>query len=262
MRARLFAAFAFFLALAAAPAAHAQINFSDDVAREQTVKNGEEIKNLARIVNNMRTEMVSLAQRQKSMDERMRQMSGLIEEINNRLETMGDGTDIARQMAAQLGEISAEGAAERGKIAAQVAELGARVDQIAAIASQARVPSEQELYDNAFALYQGQDLAGAEAGFRSVLANYPEGQFAANARHWLSQLLLQSGGYEEAENLAREIIASPGAGDKTPTAMLTLARALRGLEKEAESRATLESLVEAYPTTLAADQARQLLLTP
>lgn len=234
------------LAVAANPAS-AQI-FSDDVAREQAVRNGEKLEDLARIVENLRGQLGAMAQERQATDRRLRELSGQIEELA--------AAGAARGELKALETSSARAALEREKIAEELAALRKELSDISEFVV---LPPEQEFYESAFAAYQSEKYAQAADGFRKVLQYYPHGKFNANARYWMSRSFLESGEYEPAAAAARQLIAQHENGDKIPDAMLVLAQAQQHLQQEEESRATLQALIAAHPTTLAADRARQLL---
>lgn len=229
------------------PPAFAQI-FSDDIARETAAKNAENLDNLARVVQNLRTQLGSVSQKQQDIEQRLRELSGAIEEARTRLAD--------KRTLQNLETTVSRAADERDRIAAEVAELSENFSEIHQFIS---LPEEQELYETAFADFQNNDYPKAVSGFRRVLKFYPDGQFNANARHWMSQSFLNSKQYAEAADMARQILSLHAGSDKAPDAMLTLARAQQNLAQKEESRATLEALISAHPTTLAADRARQML---
>ena len=260
---------ALFCAAAPMPA-FAQL-FSDEAAREQTAKNAEQISeisaqlgDLARIVENLRNRLGAMAQEQQSAGLRLRELQGKIEEFgasvaaerNAALKPLGASASRAQQERAQL---AAEVAALTESFAAlseNFTALSVRFDEVGEFISP---PSEEELYEAAFAEYRSGEFANAAEGFQRILGYYPEGRFGANAHYWMSLSFLAAGEYERAAEAARRLMSLYENSDKIPDAMLALARAQQNLGRAEESRATLESLVEAHPTTLAADQARHLL---
>ena len=248
--ARAFFALALPLVFAASPApARAQI-FSDDVAREQAVRNAAQLEDLIRIVENLRDRLGAMEQQRQATDRRLRELAGRIEELAAVAESAGK--DEMKTLSASV----SRGASERGELAGGLAALQ---EEFAEIRQFIQLPPEQDFYESAFADYQSENYAQAAAGFEKTLKYYPEGKFNANARYWMSRSFLEMGEYEPAAEAARRLIALPGDGDKIPDAMLVLAQAQKKLRRDKESRATLEALIAAHPTTLAADRARQLL---
>ena len=238
------------LALAFAAPARGQL-FGDEAARELSTANAEKIENLARVVQNMRGQLASLLQQQQASDQKQRELLGKVEEISIR------GADKNALQTLQS-EIS-RAAAERAALSKNIAALGEQFDEVS---QYIELPSEQEIYESAYANYRQENYPKAGAGFKRVLKYYPDGQFNASARYWLGQNFMAQKQYEEAAETARQIIQLHGGSDKAPDAMLTLAEAQRFLEQPQKSRETLEQLIAKYPTALAADKARRRLAAP
>lgn len=256
--ARAFVALAFVFAVSPV---QAQI-FSDDVARELAAANAVKLEDLLRLVENMRTRLGTMTQEQQGIDQRLRELAGQIEEVAAATTVATKASAAAAQARREVKalQISILGAvAEREKIAEDVATLR---DQFADINEFIVLPPEREFYESAFADYQRKEYAQAVAGFQNLLKYYPDGTFNTNARYWMSQSFLAQGNNEAAVEMAKQLMLLPGNDGKIPDAMLVLAQAQKNLQQEEESRTTLEALIEAHPTTLAADQARQLLLSP
>ena len=232
------------------PAAQAQI-FSDDIAREQAVKNADQLKDIARIMENIRGQLGEVTRKQQSLDNNLREIRGQMEEI-----AAANANRPARNEMKTLESSLSKNTAKVDNLSEDVAAVR---KQLAEISQFITLPPEKEFYESAFADYRREEYAAALTGFEKILRYYPDGQFNANARYWMSQSFLALGEYEPAAAAARQLIALHGDGDKVPDAMLTLAQALQNLGQEAESRATLEQLLAAHPTTLAADRAREIL---
>ncbi|MFD1215081.1 MULTISPECIES: tol-pal system protein YbgF [Microbulbifer] len=57
---------------------------------------------------------------------------------------------------------------------------------------------ERERYQSSFGLARKGDYAGASEAFKSLLEDYPNGQYAPNANYWLGEIALVQGNIEEA----------------------------------------------------------------
>lgn len=58
--------------------------------------------------------------------------------------------------------------------------------------------SERDRYQASFGLARSGDYAGASKAFKSLLDDYPNGQYAPNANYWLGEIALVQGNVEEA----------------------------------------------------------------
>lgn len=231
------------------PSALAQL-FGDDAARDLAGRNAAKLEDLARIVENMRGQLGEMTQKQQAIDRHLRDLAGQMEE--SAAAVAGGNREELKALEASL----SRAAAERGKLAEDFAALR---QQFAEVNKFVDLPPEQEFYESAFADYRSEKYAAAVEGFQQALKYYPEGKFNASARYWMSRSFLALDEYDSAAEAARQLIELQKDGDKAPEAMLTLAQAQRGLGQEEESRATLEALLAAHPTTLAADKAREML---
>lgn len=160
-------------------------------------------------------------------------------------------------LAESMLESGQDSASLDGRIVALSIQFSSMRDQLGELVDIVEVPAEGDMYAVAFSAYQRRNFREALAGFEKILKYYPEGQFAKNARYWMSEAQLAEGKYEEALATAQELVGL--GGERTPDVMLVVARAQQALGLEIERAATLNSLIELYPTSLAADRARQLL---
>ncbi|MFA0811288.1 tol-pal system protein YbgF [Microbulbifer epialgicus] len=58
--------------------------------------------------------------------------------------------------------------------------------------------SERDRYQASFGLARNGDYGGASAEFKSLLQDFPNGQYAPNANYWLGEIALVQGNLEEA----------------------------------------------------------------
>ncbi len=236
-----------FLAAALCVPAHGQL-FTDDAARELAASNAEKLENLARVVQNMRGQVASLQKTQQDADQKLRELLGKMEESSARAADKNALKEVRSQISKAV--------AERRTMSDKITELGEKIEEVGTYVT---LPSEQELYETAFADYREKNYDKSVSGFEKVLEYYPEGPFNAGARYWMSQNFMAQKKYDEAAKAAGQIIELHGNSDKAADAMLTLADAQNNLKKTDESRQTLEDLIAKYPTSLAADKARRRL---
>ena len=279
-------------AMFAVAAAQAQI-FSDDEARAAAAENTKKIATLGRVMNNLRTQLASMLQQQQVLEQDLRELSGQLEKVSGQLEKAATTIQSAkglRESVDKIGEQQNVVAQEVSGITAQISLISERLlqddvrdmdgqlhdmdgqlialsiklsslgEQMSELVDIVDIPSENDMYGVAFSTYQRRDYPTAINGFQKVVRYYPQGAFALNARYWMAQALLANGDYAEAEKTATEIINNHADSDKVPETLLALARAQQGLEKAEAWVETLNRLIENYPTSLAADKARQMLL--
>lgn len=235
--------------------------FDDNVAREQAVKNAKQLENLAgalreisKKTNNLekqnatlRKRMGTIAQKIQGIDEKLRGMRGLIEEHAENYKSQAQGKS---QEDVILGK----------RLDDLTQKISAVEKELLDMSEYVNLPSEQELYDAAFASFQRREYDDSIKGFQRILKLYPDGKFNANAEYWSGLALLNSAEYEAAAAAARNLIERYSDSNKVPDAKLVLARALKSLQNEEKAKKVLSDIVREYPTSLAADKARQLLV--
>jgi tol-pal system protein YbgF len=119
--------------------------------------------------------------------------------------------------------------------------------------------SEREVYKAAFDLLKERRYAEAQAAFRDVLARYPQGQYADNARYWLAETSYTTRDYPTAlmefEALVREYPRSP----KVVGALLKIGYIQYEQQDWPAARATLEGLIRRFPESTEARLAKSRL---
>ncbi len=266
-------AFAFALVFSLAPAAEAQL-FSDTEARARLDDHQKQLKQFADHIVELRkqsaiSERISeqlgatnqqlgrISQRLQKAEAELRQLRGAQDEQNENLRRRRTGENAAiesrvvatEEQLAELRELLESIRLESATIGLNVSELSAII----------QLPPEQELYDSAFAEFQGRRYQSALDGFRRVQRFYPDGKFQVNVGYWISNSLLALGDYEAVVVAAQDLITRHPDSDKAPDAMLVMARALSRLGREVEAKDVLLRIINEHSTSLAADKARQEL---
>lgn len=183
----------------------------------------------------------------------------LLTEFRAQTEKLRAAEASIERLTAQVAALESR-AIERDAQLAEQAELSANLmRQIGELSEFAEIPPEQDLYDEASAVFQKRDYEKALESFRRVLRLYPNGRFSEGAKYWEATALYFLRRYEDAAQAARTLVRDNPNSDKRPDAELTLARALNAMGNDGEARAILEVIIENDPASLAADKARQLL---
>jgi tol-pal system protein YbgF len=90
-------------------------------------------------------------------------------------------------------------------------------------------------------------FAPAEAGFNIFLQEYPEHQYAPNARYWLANAQAAQNNLPAAISNLRQLVVADNAQSKTPAAMVLLAQIYRQQKLHNEADEILEQLRSRYP---------------
>lgn len=120
-----------------------------------------------------------------------------------------------------------------------------------AAASAAPAPTAAEAFANARALMQSGDNASAQAAWQAFIDKYGDTPRGAEARYFLGRVLLDQQAFADAATA--EIGAIRGWPQTTwaPAAVVDLARALVGMNKNQDACETLDELAKRYPKATA-----------
>ena len=222
---------------------------------------------------------------QRSFDERMGIMRNLVEKdtdtvnkvataLNNLQQTLqtqqqGEGSK-ADQLSGQiqaLNDTMDEIKVRLAKVTKQLEDMQAAQQSLAAQqASQqqqqqalAQAPPPDVLYNNAFRDYSGakNDLATQE--FSDYIKFYPNTDLAGNSYYYLGELQAKQGNYQQAVQSYDQVLQNFPSGNKAASAQLKKGFALLELGKQDEGVSELRHLIQRYPHSPEALQARERL---
>ena len=222
---------------------------------------------------------------QRSFDERMGIMRNLIEKdtdsvnkvaaaLNNLQQTLqtqqqGEGSK-ADQISGQiqaLNDTMDEIKVRLAKVTKQLEDMQAAQQSFAAQqASQqqqqqamAQAPPPDVLYNNALRDYNGgkNDLATQE--FSDYIKFYPNTDLAGNSYYYLGELQSKQGNYQQAVQSYDQVLQNFPSGNKAASAQLKKGFALLELGKQDEGVSELRHLIQRYPHSPEALQARERL---
>jgi tol-pal system protein YbgF len=125
--------------------------------------------------------------------------------------------------------------------------------------SSGREDSVQAEYMKAFGLFSADNYAAAADAFNAFITNYPEGEYAANARFWLGECYFSSGRYREAIAAFTQVLDTKPSSRRAAEAMLKIGLSWQKLDDQVKSAAALRTVIDKYPESEAAAQARQNL---
>ncbi|MCK5913896.1 MAG: tetratricopeptide repeat protein [Desulfuromusa sp.] len=109
-------------------------------------------------------------------------------------------------------------------------------------------------YLAAFSNLAAGQLASAEIGFQDFLRDFPDHQYAPNARYWLANAQLGQGETDLAITNLQQIITNPNAQAKAPAALVLLAQTYRQVDLPIQADKILEQLRKHYPESPEAQQ--------
>jgi tol-pal system protein YbgF len=242
----------------------------------------KEIIQLQTQVQQLQEQMTAM---QRSFDERMGVMKNLVEQdtdaVNkvanalNALQTtlqkqQSDGGTKTDQLSGQiqaLNDTMDELKVRLAKVTKQLEDMQAAQQSLAA--SQATQQAQQQqlasapppdvLYNNGLRDYNGgkNDLAVQE--FSDYIKFYPNTDLAGNCYYYLGEIQFKQGNYQQAAQSYDQVLQNFPSGNKAASAQLKKGFALVELGKQDEGVTELRHLIQRYPHSPEALQARERL---
>ena len=108
---------------------------------------------------------------------------------------------------------------------------------------------EREAYRAAFDLLKDRNYPQAKQAFTSMLARYPQGQFADNGFYWLGEIGYMTKDYPAAMIHFNRLIADYPLSPKLPGAMLKLGYVYQDQNDLEQARNVLTAVAERFPDT-------------
>jgi tol-pal system protein YbgF len=199
------------------------------------------------VQNRPSPELKQLRLDQQSLSERVQRLQDNLVLLEARL----------RDQQKTLEQLQSARAPEKGTSAGQIAPPVAPEPSRPAVTTEAPQPSATQTYLQAFADYAAARYADATEGFNLFLENFPDNDYAGNARYWLAECYLAQNRYERAAEEFRRAAELYPRNSKAPAALLKLAEVQEKLDEKGEAEQTLRLLRARYPQSDAAQKSFQ-----
>ncbi len=124
---------------------------------------------------------------------------------------------------------------------------------------QQRIQQEREAYQQAFDMLRELRYAQATEAFRKFLKQYPDGRYAHIAQYWLGEAGYAQRDFRQAITDYDALLKNYPKSPKLAEAMLKIGYSHYELKEADKARNVLQQLVEKYPDSTEAGQARNLL---
>src|SRR5262249_7904478 len=153
--------------------------------------------------------------------------------------------------------------ARLAKVSKQLEDMQASQQSLAAnqAAQQAAAqqPPPDVLYNNAVRDYNAAKADLATQEFSDYVKYYPNTDLAGNSYFYLAELAFKQGNYKEAVKNYDQVIQNFPTGNKAPSAELKKGLALIELGQNDDGVAALRHVIQRYPRSNEAQQAREKL---
>ena len=226
------------------------------------------VEQTADSVNKMSATMDSLAQTVKTQSDAT---SAKVDGVSGQVQTLNDSVDELKARVAALNKSLQD---MQGQLQTQAAQqpaqgtsptggapgAGASAPGAGAAPQPApQAPPVGDLYQGALRDYNSAryDVAGSEFG--DVLRFYPQDDLAGNAQFYLGEIAYRQGNYQAAIKAYDATVEHYSGNPKIPAAQLRKGEALVALNQRDAGVRELRSLIQRYPQTPEAQQARSRL---
>jgi tol-pal system protein YbgF len=196
-------------------------------------------------VNKVATAVANL---QASLEKQQADSGGRVEQVSGQIQALNDTMD---ELKVRL-----------GKLSKQLEDMQAAQQNLSAQQAQAppaQAPPPDVLYNNALRDYNGgkNDIASQEFG--DFVKFYPNTDLAGNSYFYLAEIQFKQGNYQQAVQNYDQVLQNFPSGNKAAAAQLKKGMALVQLGQKDEGIRELRHVVQRYPRTNEALQAKEAL---
>ena len=190
---------------------------------------------------------------QASINKQQQDRSGQGDQLSGQIQALNDTMDELKVRLTKLSKQLEDMQTAQQSMAAQQTQAQQQAQAIA------QAPAPDVLYNNALRDYNGakNDLAIQE--FNDYIKFYPNTDLAGNAYFYLAEIQFKAGDYQKAVPNYDLVLQNFPSGNKAAAAQLKKGFALLELGKEDEGTQELKHVIQRYPRTNEATQARERL---
>ena len=190
---------------------------------------------------------------QASINKQEQDRAGQVDQISGQIQALNDTMDELKVRLAKLSKQFEDMQTAQQSMAAQQAQAQQQQQQMA------QAPPPDVLYNNALRDYNGgkNDLAVQE--FNDYIKFYPNTDLAGNSYFYLAEIQFKAGDYKTAVTNYDLVLQNFPSGNKAAASQLKKGFSLLELGKEDEGTQELKHVIQRYPRTNEATQARERL---
>ena len=190
---------------------------------------------------------------QASINKQQQDHSGQGDQLSGQIQALNDTMDELKVRLTKLSKQLEDMQTAQQSMAAQQAQAQQQAQAIA------QAPAPDVLYNNALRDYNGAKNDLAIQGFNDYIKFYPNTDLAGNAYFYLAEIQFKAGDYQKAVANYDLVLQNFPSGNKAAAAQLKKGYALLELGKEDEGIQELKHVIQRYPRTNEAVQARERL---
>src|ERR1700676_2770861 len=201
-------------------------------------------------VNKVASALTSL---QNSLQKQQGDSSGHVEQLSGQIQSLNDTLDELKARLAKVSKQLEDMQSSQQSLAASQAQQQAQQQAVAS------APPPDVLYNNALRDYNGDknDLAVQE--FSDYIKFYPNTDLAGNSYFYLGEIQFRQANYQQAAQSYDTVLQNFPTGNKAASAQLKKGFALIELGKQDDGVSELRHVIQRYPKSKEALQARERL---
>jgi len=190
---------------------------------------------------------------QTTLQKQQNDSTSHVDQLSGQIQALNDTLDELKVRLARVSKQLEDMQAAQQSLAAQQAQQTQQQQQLA------QAPPPDVLYANALRDYQGgkNDLATQE--FSDYVKFYPNTDLAGNAYFYLADIEYKQGNYQQAANDYDKVLQNFPSGNKAASAQLKKGYALIELGQKDAGVAELRHVIQRYPRSPEASEARERL---
>jgi tol-pal system protein YbgF len=190
---------------------------------------------------------------QASINKQQQDRSGEGDQLSGQIQSLNDTMDELKVRLTKLSKQLEDMQAAQQSMAAQQTQAQQQAQAVA------QAPAPDVLYNNALRDYNGgkNDLAIQE--FTDYIKFYPDTDLAGNSYFYIAEIQFKAGDYQKAIANYSLVLQNFPSGNKAAAAELKKGFALLELGKEDDGTQELKRVIQRYPRTNEATQARERL---
>ncbi len=195
----------------------------------------------------------AIADLQTSINKQAQDRNSQVDQISGQIQALNDTMDELKVRLAKLSKQLEDLQSAQQSLAAQQSQAQQQQQAMA------QAPAPDVLYNNALRDYTGgnNDLATQE--FNDYIKFYPNTDLAGNAYFYLAEIAYKAGDYKKAVTNYDLVLQNFPSGNKAASAQLKKGYALIELGQQDAGAQELRHVIQRYPRTTEATQAREKL---
>jgi tol-pal system protein YbgF len=190
---------------------------------------------------------------QTTLQKQQGDSAGHVDQLSGQIQVLNDTMDELKVRLAKVSKQLEDMQSSQQSLAAQQQAVQAQAQ------AQAQAPPPDVLYANALRDYNGGNADLASKEFADYVKFYPNTDLAGNAYFYLAELQFRAGSYQQAVTNYDLVLQNFPGGNKAASAELKKGFALIEMGQKDDGVQELRHLIQRYPKTNEAVQARERL---